>query len=288
MKQPELGKKLSELRKTRGLTQEELVERCNVSVRTIQRIETGEVMPRSYTVRTILSALEYNIDEVFIEESADTDPLPVEKSSQRWLKQMLLMDVDLSNNAFIGRHLFIALIFGLLYFLLTFPEAIAEYARFSEGAIILGHGWYIALKIALVFSFAIFQLGFILVGKIFDNYLLRIATIIHIAILTGLCIYDIVSLNTTDDGRFMLVAASILYGAIGILYGGALLKLREKLGRTVLLAGALEILSGCMFFTVVLFPFADLVNMFAELLELIVLFKVIDLAKKSKIKNVLT
>jgi transcriptional regulator with XRE-family HTH domain len=30
MKQPELKKKISELRKDKGLTQEELVEKCNI------------------------------------------------------------------------------------------------------------------------------------------------------------------------------------------------------------------------------------------------------------------
>ncbi|MGM0473729.1 MAG: helix-turn-helix domain-containing protein [Bacteroidota bacterium] len=39
MAQPELGKRIAELRKARGLTQEELVEKCNLSVRTLQRIE---------------------------------------------------------------------------------------------------------------------------------------------------------------------------------------------------------------------------------------------------------
>ncbi|MFO7721231.1 MAG: helix-turn-helix transcriptional regulator [Gillisia sp.] len=33
MKQPELGRKISELRKEKGLTQEELVDKCNISVR---------------------------------------------------------------------------------------------------------------------------------------------------------------------------------------------------------------------------------------------------------------
>ena len=59
MKQPELGKKISELRKAKGLTQEELVEKCNLSVRTLIRIENGEVMPRSFTIKTIFSALDY-------------------------------------------------------------------------------------------------------------------------------------------------------------------------------------------------------------------------------------
>ncbi|MGV8134031.1 MAG: helix-turn-helix domain-containing protein [Mangrovibacterium sp.] len=64
MKQPELGRKISELRKAKGWTQEELVERCNISVRTIQRIETGEVMPRIYAVKTILEALDCDLNKI--------------------------------------------------------------------------------------------------------------------------------------------------------------------------------------------------------------------------------
>jgi transcriptional regulator with XRE-family HTH domain len=59
MKQPDLGKKIAELRRAKGLTQEELVEKCNLSVRTLQRIESGEVTPRSYTVKIIFAALDY-------------------------------------------------------------------------------------------------------------------------------------------------------------------------------------------------------------------------------------
>lgn len=61
MNQPDLGKKIAELRKAKGLTQEELVERCNLSVRTLQRIESGEVTPRSYTIKIIFAALDYAI-----------------------------------------------------------------------------------------------------------------------------------------------------------------------------------------------------------------------------------
>lgn len=61
MKQPELGKKIADLRKAQGLTQEELVHRCNLSVRTLQRIESGEVDPRTYTIRVIFAALDYKV-----------------------------------------------------------------------------------------------------------------------------------------------------------------------------------------------------------------------------------
>ena len=60
MKQPELGKKIVALRKQMGLTQEELVLKCNLNVRTLQRIESGEVNPRSHTIKSIFEALDYD------------------------------------------------------------------------------------------------------------------------------------------------------------------------------------------------------------------------------------
>jgi transcriptional regulator with XRE-family HTH domain len=61
MTQPELGKKIAELRRAKGFTQEELVEKCNLSVRTLQRIESGEVAPRNYTIKLIFTALDFDV-----------------------------------------------------------------------------------------------------------------------------------------------------------------------------------------------------------------------------------
>ena len=60
MNQPELGKKILELRLSKGLTQNELADQCNVSLRTIQRIELAEVTPRSFTIKSIFSVLDYD------------------------------------------------------------------------------------------------------------------------------------------------------------------------------------------------------------------------------------
>jgi uncharacterized Tic20 family protein/DNA-binding Xre family transcriptional regulator len=60
MKQPELGLKVAELRQQKGLTQEKLAEICEVSSRTIQRIESGEVDPRVYTLQCLNAALEFD------------------------------------------------------------------------------------------------------------------------------------------------------------------------------------------------------------------------------------
>jgi uncharacterized Tic20 family protein len=60
MNQPDLGLKIAELRQQKGLTQEKLAEYCEVSTRTIQRIESGEVEPRSFTRNSLGNILEFD------------------------------------------------------------------------------------------------------------------------------------------------------------------------------------------------------------------------------------
>lgn len=60
MNQPDLGLKITELRQQKGLTQEKLAEYCDVSTRTIQRIESGEVEPRSFTRNSLSNILDFD------------------------------------------------------------------------------------------------------------------------------------------------------------------------------------------------------------------------------------
>ena len=61
MNQPDLGLKITDLRQLKGLTQEKLAEYCEVSTRTIQRIESGEVEPRSFTRNSLSNILEFDL-----------------------------------------------------------------------------------------------------------------------------------------------------------------------------------------------------------------------------------
>jgi uncharacterized Tic20 family protein len=61
MNQPDLGLKVAELREQKGLTQEKLAECCEVSARTIQRIENGEVEPRPFTRNSLSNILEFDL-----------------------------------------------------------------------------------------------------------------------------------------------------------------------------------------------------------------------------------
>ncbi len=53
---------ISILRDKKNITQQELAELSGISLRTIQRIEKGEVIPRPYTIRKLQEALETNFD----------------------------------------------------------------------------------------------------------------------------------------------------------------------------------------------------------------------------------
>ena len=64
MKNKNLAKKLKELRKRKGFSQEELTENSGLSLRTIQRIENGETEPTGETLKRISNALNVSPEEL--------------------------------------------------------------------------------------------------------------------------------------------------------------------------------------------------------------------------------
>lgn len=61
----DLGSSISQIRKSKGLSQEELAESAKINLRTIQRIESGETEPHGHTLRNICKVLDVQIEEVF-------------------------------------------------------------------------------------------------------------------------------------------------------------------------------------------------------------------------------
>ncbi len=58
----DIGKKVAELRKQKGFSQDGLAYLCKMNVRSIQRIEAGEVQPRPYTLKILSEALDYKLE----------------------------------------------------------------------------------------------------------------------------------------------------------------------------------------------------------------------------------
>lgn len=281
MKQPELGRKISELRTAKGLTQEELVEKCNISVRTIQRIETGEVTPRSYTIKTILAALDYDFSKISDKENNFFDSLI------GWIKRFMLIDIDIEKPSdFLIKQLNIAWIFGIIYFIFGFFEGAADYFLFKEDKMIYSSGIYVAIKLISLITFAFFQRGFIMIGGLFRNFLLKIMSFVMIIAIVLLNSYDIISIfNDSVEDKFITGTSALTFGIIGIIYGISLLRLRSSLGRIPKFAGVLEIIGGCFLLTIVLAFIGLVIYIPAELLEIILIFKVIEIIKTKQLEN---
>lgn len=258
MKQPELGKKIAALRNEQGLTQEELVEKCNISVRTIQRIEAGEVTPRHYTIRMILEALGQNPEQL-----GNTNEV-----SSGSLKQMQ-----------------VGWIAGILYFLLAIPEGLMDYQRWENAWVLMTDGMtfsafgYIAVKLLVAVTFFYFMRGFVRLGEYLADDLLRITSHLLVGMMILTMILDISSLylEVLEDGIY-LFPVSFCFGILGIGFGVALLRLRNQLGTVVVLAGAMEIVAGVCF--LFFFPLGLLILAFAEIFEIITLYRGRDLASR--------
>lgn len=63
MEKLDFGKKLIEIREAKGLTQADVAEMCKIATRTIQRIETGVVKPRAFTIKLISETLGFDFYE---------------------------------------------------------------------------------------------------------------------------------------------------------------------------------------------------------------------------------
>lgn len=83
MKQQTLKENLLYQRKLKGYTQEELSDKTSVGVRTIQRIEKGEVQPHLQTVKLLAVGLGIEVDDLIVLDD------PKEETIKR--KWMLLL-----------------------------------------------------------------------------------------------------------------------------------------------------------------------------------------------------
>ena len=120
---------LREGRLSKGLTQKELAERSNISVRSIQRIENGELIPRSYTLKTLAGFLELSFEEFMANarrqhvEIGDQD---IEVSTNR--PQRIILSIGLS---------LVILLLGFAYVVQApeFPETTFELLLFLAGSL---------------------------------------------------------------------------------------------------------------------------------------------------------
>tara|TARA_B100000287_G_C20539278_1_gene744011 strand:+ start:215 stop:1054 length:840 start_codon:yes stop_codon:yes gene_type:complete len=277
MKQPLLGKKIIELRKKKGLTQEELVEKCNINVRTIQRIEAGETTPRIFTIKIILNALGLDYEKVFKKEY----------KGGKFDKILRFIPTNLN------KVLNISFVAGIVYFVFGFIET-AYYASSLFDSSLKAFSWsnwfdlpmnnyesyssytiYIIIKIITVISFTFFMRGFVLLGSYYKNNLVELMAFLMIIMNIIFEISEIASINF-DYGFFIWISKAVTFGIIMIFFGVGIIRLKSHLGNLAMATGILEIITGVSFALVFLSAFGLIILIPLEILEILVLYKVIS------------
>ena len=76
-----LHERIAKARKEKGISQEELADMSNVTVRTIQRIESGESIPRSYTLKALAKALDQSYEWLTADETVIPNGTPPNDTS---------------------------------------------------------------------------------------------------------------------------------------------------------------------------------------------------------------
>ncbi|MEN2282753.1 helix-turn-helix transcriptional regulator [Algoriphagus sp. SE2] len=223
MKQPELGKKVSDLRKAKGLTQEELVEKCNLNVRTIQRIEAGEVSPRTYTIKAIFEALEYHW-----EKDSEMDSQSAEKPSPL---------------------LYISIGAAIIYFFLSILEIGME-QEFLGGEVSFSLIGYTLIKAGTYFFYILFLLGWLKLTLRFPNRILTIALWVMVGANVIWFIIDMIALFTDvfSIGDYYMIKVSS-FGFIFAFLGFGYLGYKKEFSSMATIMGVLLILAGVLMFT---------------------------------------
>jgi len=263
MKQPELGKRISELRKGKGLTQEELVEQCNINVRTIQRIEAGEVNPRSYTVKIILEVLGEDLKNIDVK-------LLTENIEREWFKN----ELKTLNKSWIH---------GVFYSIFILVGVLSQIYFTANNVGNLG-----VLIFKIFFSILFFILiipflnGYKVIAKKFNNTLLINAVYIYLGVGFIMTIIMFLTKNSSfiSPLKIVLSVISIIVFGIGeLIMGLGILKLKENLGSLAQITGTIKIVNAIMLITVILSPIALFFMIAILILEVVFLhntFKMFD------------
>jgi transcriptional regulator with XRE-family HTH domain len=261
MQQPELGTRLVALRKEKNLTQEELVEKSHVSVRTIQRIESGEVLPRLSTVKILWDALGEKYEPV------STNSNQVMETPKKALPNANRMTV------------LIAAMAGAVYLVSQIILGTLDVAWFAnEGKLAFSmKAIYTILTVIMVVAYGLFVRGFIALSTVFENALLKSVGFMLILATAALGFLNVFTLSYTAEefAWFSLsyVFAAILFGTLSIVFGIALIRLQDGMGELSRAAGVLEIVMGCFLITVVLFFVSYVIMIPAVVLETLLLYR---------------
>lgn len=165
------GQKIKFYRHQKKWTQQELADKTNLNLRTIQRLENNETKPRFYTLNSIAKALEVSDEE--IQENLET-----KSYKSLWFHNayliitnfvilsvfgFLTLDSNANFNAFVGSIMLSIFIPIGLYYFTPKLQSIERFTKLSVGlwlyllALIILHGFDQPFKTGLIYVVTIYS-----------------------------------------------------------------------------------------------------------------------------------
>ncbi len=216
MKQPELGIIVNEVRNEKGITQKELADECNIDIRTVQRIISGEVNPRISTLKLMSEFLEHD----FISKMEPKDAVSK-------LSSLLIIA-------------FISGVIHLLAFLVNntlFPQLLSK----SNESFLFG------ISIIYLLSGSIFYYGIYSSAKSYKNKTLQVAVFISISLMIVFGILGFLNVRNLSFINNLRLLFTIVLGLNCIVFGIGLLKSKSQNTLLYRLAGILQIIASPFF-----------------------------------------
>lgn len=243
MKQQTLGKKIAETRNQKGITQKELSDLCGIDIRTIQRIEAGEVAPRPSTLRLIAKTLDLDENGLMAEmaEAGESETLSA-----------------LYSAATVQVYVLIGIIYMLswLFYSPVLPITTIPLQ------------WRLPLSMLFIVSGFLFYYGFYHHGKKTQNGMLKFSSVIILITMPLSFIVTMLSesFGAADKVQHLIIA---IMGANGILFGIGLFRGSFVYNSIKHLAGAMQLLTAPFF--LIPMPITHYIGCWLSLLSVLLL-----------------
>jgi transcriptional regulator with XRE-family HTH domain len=267
MKHPELGTRIAKQRKQKGMTQEELANTCKITTRSIQRIEAGEVFPRTYTLKNIAETL--GLDFGVLENIKNNTEFLNNEKHPKGTPTLLFSKKAES-------IIRIALMFGVINIFFAITEVVISYIQYknngpSNAATLMSVFVYFASFVTCI----VYLYGLFVIGKLNRNIFLMVGSIAFMLIMVLVKGDDIISASNSFLHSYLnRDARYIMFGSVILMNGIGLLSLRNKYGFWTLVAGIIDCLNGIVFIMRMPFPIGLIFLSIARIAETIMMYQI--------------
>jgi transcriptional regulator with XRE-family HTH domain len=133
MDKGQLAQLVREKRTAKGITQQELADLAGISLRSVQRMENGEVLPRSYTLRVIAEKLGFDFPPTIEDSTTPGEDLGAGQTNAAQVMAQVKPAKHLPTRPGMNRPRKLILTFGIgLIILLGTAAYISQSAHFPE------------------------------------------------------------------------------------------------------------------------------------------------------------